>query len=71
MSKETHPLITHLKGTGESLTSFAARVEMSRMQLYRIINGEGTTTDTLKKISAATESAVSMSALLGISEDAA
>lgn len=63
MANETHPLITHLKDTGESLTAFASRIEMSRMQLYRIINGEGTTTDTLKKISAATGNAVSISAL--------
>ncbi|ASQ10202.1 helix-turn-helix transcriptional regulator [Sinorhizobium meliloti] len=55
MNSEKHPLVTHLKSTNESLTAFARRTGMSRMQLYRIMNGENTTLDTLKKISAATE----------------
>lgn len=46
-----HPLISHLKETGVSLTDFARKAEMSRMQLYRIINGGNTTLDRLKKIS--------------------
>lgn len=65
MARETHPLSEHLKATGESLTDFATRVEMSRMQLYRIMNGDSTTTDTLRKISAATDGKVPVSALLG------
>lgn len=68
MSKEQHPLIKHLKETGESLTDFAARVKMSRMQLYRIMSGESTTTATLQKIAAATENAVPMSAFLEAAE---
>lgn len=71
MTKETHPLLIHLKGTGESLTAFASRIEMSRMQLYRIMAGESTTTDTLKKISSATDGAVSFADLIGVGENAA
>jgi transcriptional regulator with XRE-family HTH domain len=64
MSKETHPLIQHLKQKGETLTAFAERIGLSRMQMYRIINGESTTTDTLRKISDGTGGAVPTSALL-------
>jgi transcriptional regulator with XRE-family HTH domain len=64
MTKETHPLTRHLKERGESLTDFARRLNMSRMQLYRIMNGESTTTDTLKKISEATGGKVPASAFL-------
>lgn len=55
MARETHPLSKHLKATGESLTAFAARMEMSRMQLYRIMDGESTSIGTLQKLSKATE----------------
>jgi len=64
MDTEQHPLISHLKSKGESLSGFAKRVKMSRMQLYRIMAGEGTTTSTIKQISEATGGAVSMSELL-------
>lgn len=64
MSNEQHPLITHLKSQGESLTDFAKRLNMSRMQLYRIMNGESTTTGRLRLISEATGGAVPMSAFL-------
>jgi len=66
MSTQTHPLVSHLQATGETLTSFAKRAEMSRMQLYRIINGESTTTDRLKKISAATGNVVPVSAFFEV-----
>lgn len=62
MNTEQHPLITHLRSQPETLTSFARRVGMSRMQLYRIMNGEGTTTDSLKRICAATNGAVPIAA---------
>lgn len=65
MKNEKHPLMAHLKSTGESLASFARRTEMSRMQLYRIMAGENTTVDRLKKISAATEWVVPVSAFTG------
>lgn len=65
MKRKKHPLISHLKSTGESLASFAKRTEMSRMQLYRIMDGENTTLDRIKKISAATKGAVPISVLTG------
>lgn len=65
MKNEKHPLMAHLKATGESLASFARRTEMSRMQLYRIMAGENTTVDRLKKISAATAWVVPVSAFTG------
>lgn len=68
MTKKTHPLTEHLKAKGESLTAFAAKLEMSRMQLYRIMSGESTTTDTLRKISAATGGDVPVSAFLEAAE---
>lgn len=71
MSNEAHPLTEHLKAKGESLTAFAAKIEMSRMQLYRIMSGQSTTTDTLRKISAATDGAVSVSDLLVVAHEAA
>lgn len=71
MSTEQHPLIAHLQAEKETLTAFAERIEMSRMQLYRIMNGESTTLSTLRKISAATGGAVPVSAFLGSEESAA
>lgn len=71
MSTEQHPLIAHLQATEETLTAFAKRVEMSRMQLYRIINGDSTTLASLRKISAATGGAVPVSAFLTSEESAA
>lgn len=68
MQKKTHPLTEYLKAEGESLTAFAVKLEMSRMQLYRIMNGESTTTDTLRKIAAATDNAVPVSAFLEAAE---
>ena len=60
MNSEQHPLMTHLKSTGETLASFARRAEMSRMQLYRIMAGENTKLDTLTKISDATKGKVTL-----------
>lgn len=68
MNTDRHPLIIHLKETGESLAAFARRTEMSRMQLYRIMAGENTTLDRIKKISHATGGAVSVSSFLGEDE---
>jgi transcriptional regulator with XRE-family HTH domain len=65
MSNEQHPLITHLQKKHETLTAFAKRIGMSRMQLYRIMNGESTTTDRIRMISAATGGAVSVSDFFG------
>jgi hypothetical protein len=60
MNTEKHPLMAHLKSTGESLAAFARRTEMSRMQLYRIMAGENTTLDRLMRISNATEGKVTL-----------
>lgn len=64
MARETHPLTEYLRSKGESLTAFAGRIKMSRMQLYRIMDGDSTTTATLQKISEATDGAVPVSAFL-------
>lgn len=60
MNSEQHPLMAHLKSTGESLASFARRTEMSRMQLYRIMAGENTKLETLERISEATDRRVTL-----------
>lgn len=66
-----HPLTRHLGRTGKSLAAFARDLKMSRMQLYRIMNGESTTTGRLRLISEATGGAVPMSAFLHETGDAA
>jgi len=71
MSTEQHPLIAHLQAKGETLTGFAKGIEMSRMQLYRIMDGESTTLTTLRKISAATGGAVPVSAFLSTDDNTA
>lgn len=60
MDTHQHPLMAHLKNTGESLTGFAKRAGLSRMQLYRIMNGEPTTTTSFDKIAAATNGKITM-----------
>lgn len=52
--------MAHLKATGESLTGFAKRAGLSRMQLYRIMNGEPTTTSSFDKIRDATNGKITM-----------
>ncbi|MEZ2132720.1 MULTISPECIES: hypothetical protein [unclassified Sinorhizobium] len=64
MSKTTHPLMDHLRQKGETLSGFSRRVELSRMQLYRIMAGEGTTRSTIEKIIAATDGGVPASAFI-------
>jgi transcriptional regulator with XRE-family HTH domain len=64
MSTETHPLIEYLKTKRIKQTAFAKEVGISRTHLYRIMRGEGTTTATLQKISAATDGNVPVSAFL-------
>lgn len=68
MNIDQHPLMIHLKAKGESLAAFARKSETSRMQLYRIMDGEGTTTSRLKKISEATGGALSVSDLVAVRE---
>lgn len=68
-SKIDHPLAAFLNKTGQTITNFAERIGMSRMQLYRIMAGESTRTNTLRKISEATGGAVPMSAFLQVMQE--
>ena len=57
-----HPLSKYLKEAGETVSDFAERLNMSRTKLYRIMNGENTTRDTIKAICDATGGNVPISA---------
>ena len=59
-----HPLIEFSRRTGKSLTSIAKEAQCSRMQLYRVMNGENTTTDLLRRLSAATNNEVPVAVFL-------
>jgi predicted transcriptional regulator len=48
----------HLDKTGETLTSFALRCNISRQHLYRIMRGENTSIGRLRALSDATGGAV-------------
>lgn len=65
MENQTHPLMQYLKANGETVTDFAARVGFSRMRIYRIVNGENTSTSSIKQLVAATNGAVPVSAFIG------
>jgi predicted transcriptional regulator len=54
MTYDHHPLMRHLDKTGETLTSFAKRCDLSRTHLYRIMRGENTSIERLRALSAAT-----------------
>lgn len=69
MTENVHPLIAFSNRTGKSITSIAKDAGCSRMTLYRIMNGGNTTTDQLKRISAATGGAVTVGALLEASSN--
>lgn len=71
MNTDQHPLMKYLQKEGESLTAFAIKAKTSRMQLYRIMAGEGTTTSRLKQISEATGGKISLSDLVSHKESAA
>ena len=64
MSTDQHPLMKYLQKEGESLSAFAVKAKTSRMQLYRIMAGEGTTTSRLKQISEATGGKLSVADLV-------
>lgn len=68
MSTEHHPLIKHLKRTGETITGFAKRNSISRTHLYRVLNGEPTTTTLLERLSDATGGKVSVPDLVKVRE---
>lgn len=54
MTYDHHPLMRHLDKTGETLTSFAFRCNISRQHLYRIMRGENTSIERLRALSEAT-----------------
>jgi len=60
-----HPLASFISRSGTTITEFARRAGTSRNQLYRIMQGQNTTTDRLRAICAATGGAVSMEAFFG------
>jgi len=62
--ERNHPLTDYLNAAGESVTDFAQRVGVSRMQVYRLINGEGVSLDMIDRVSAATNGAVSAAAIV-------
>lgn len=61
MSDKTHPLRKYLAVEGETISSFAKRSKISRMHIYRIMNGENATIDCLRKLSKATKNEVAVS----------
>lgn len=66
MANEPHPLTEYLERTGRSLTEVADAAKCSRMTLYRLMKGEqNATIDMLKRISAATDGEVGVSAFIG------
>ncbi|WP_158212717.1 helix-turn-helix domain-containing protein [Allorhizobium ampelinum] len=65
MANETHPLTDYLQKAGRSLTEVAEASKCSRMTLYRLMKGEqNATIDLLKRISAATDGEVPVSAFI-------
>ncbi|MGR9384886.1 hypothetical protein [Rhizobium leguminosarum] len=69
MNTDQHPLMKYLQKKGESLSTFAKTAKTSRMQLYRIMAGEGTTTSRLKQISEATGGELSVADLVSHGDD--
>lgn len=60
-----HPLAEYANRTGQTTTDIARRAGVSRMTLYRLMKGEqNATIELLKRVSAATEGTVPVSAFL-------
>lgn len=62
MEQAPHPLIEHLRATGETVSDFAERVGISRNHLYRAMRGESVTTGVLTRIIEETGGAVPVTA---------
>lgn len=61
----THPLIEYASKTGRTTTDIAKAAGVSRMTIYRLINGEqNATIDLLQRVSDATDGEVPVSAFL-------
>lgn len=65
-----HPLRQYVDRQRTTLADFAASVGLSRMTLHRIMRGENTTLDALRRISDATHGLVSVEAIVAASEQA-
>lgn len=63
--KTQHPIFTYLAEKPETLTDFAARIGLSRMQVYRIIRGENVTLSAMQKVCAGSDGKISMVDLAG------
>ena len=61
-----HPLQIFSKDANVSIGAIAEKADISRNQLYRIMNGENTTTDTLSRISEATGGGVTIKQLVEV-----
>lgn len=68
MAETTHPLTKYLAETNQTVTAFAERVGVSRMLVYRVINGGNTSVERIRQISAATNGAVSIGELIAPAE---
>jgi predicted transcriptional regulator len=64
MTYDHHPLMRHLEKTGETLTMFAKRCEISRTHLYRIMRGENTSLRRISLLCKATGDEVSVTDFL-------
>lgn len=66
----THPLVQYFQDhPGETRKSLALRADVSRMQIWRLIKGEGEFSSAfLRKVSRATYGAVSVAQLAGAVE---
>lgn len=68
MSTEQHPLVRHLHKTGETITSFAKRNNISRTHLYRVLDGEPTTTSLLERLADSTGGKVGVADFVKVRE---
>ena len=59
-----HPIIEYARDAGTTVTAIAEKAGCSRMQIYRVMQGENTTISLLERISAATGGRVPVAALL-------
>lgn len=67
--ERTHPILVYSDFSGIKIAAIAAKAGCSRMTLYRLMAGkQNATIDLLRRISAATGGAVSVSDLLNTNE---
>ena len=61
----THILEKWLDANNENKSDFAARIEVSRMAVWRVINGQELSLDMLRKVSEGTNGEVDIASLVG------